>query len=71
MADESRSSGASWVIPSLRERVARYREHAAYFARLADAEPVETIRDQWKNLVRDYEYLVTTLEGDCTARRMN
>jgi hypothetical protein len=51
-------------IASLRARIARYREQADQFTRLAEAEPVETIRDQWKTLARDYAYLATTLEPD-------
>ena len=49
-------------ISPLRDRVASYREQAARFTRLAEAEPVERIRDQWKNLARDYDYLARNLE---------
>jgi hypothetical protein len=59
MGNESRGS-----IPAQRARAARYREQAAHFTRLAEAEPVETIRDQWKTLARDYAYLATILEPD-------
>ena len=59
------------LIPSLRARIAGYHEQAAHFARLADAEPVEKIRDQLKTLARDYAYLATTLEADCPAPRAN
>jgi hypothetical protein len=52
------------LIASLRARIARYREQADHFTRLADAEPVEKIRDQWKTLARDYAYLASTLEPD-------
>jgi len=63
MRNESQESkGALGLIPALRARVARYREHAAYFTQLAEAEPVEKIRDQWKILARDYAYLANTLE---------
>jgi hypothetical protein len=33
------------------------------FARLAEAEPVERSRDQWKDLARNYAYLASTLDG--------
>jgi hypothetical protein len=39
-------------------------DHAAYFAQLAEAEPVEKIRDQWTTLARDYAYLASALEPD-------
>jgi len=65
MSGESQElRGPLGLISSLRARIARYHEQAAYFARLAEAEPVETIRDQWKTLARDYAYLATTLEPD-------
>jgi hypothetical protein len=65
MSSESQASrGPLGLISSLRARIARYHEQAAYFARLAEAEPVETIRDQWKTLARDYAYLATILEPD-------
>jgi hypothetical protein len=59
------------VIPPVRARVARYREQAAYFGRLAEAEPVEKIRDQLKILARDYAYLAVTLESDYAPKPMN
>ena len=63
MGNESQESkGALGLIPALRARIARYHEQAAHFGRLADAEPVEKIRDQWKTLARDYAYLANTLE---------
>jgi hypothetical protein len=63
MTDERReASRALGKISPLRDRVASYREHAAHFTRLAEAEPVERIRDQWKDLARDYDYLARTLE---------
>ena len=63
MADESQESkGPSGSISSLQARIARYREQAAHFTQLAEAEPVETIREQWKTLARDYAYLARTLE---------
>ena len=49
---------------SERDRVARYREHAAYFTELAGTEAVEKIRDQWEHLARDYAYLAARLESD-------
>jgi hypothetical protein len=61
MGNESQALG---LIASLRARIAQYREQAAHFTRLADAEPVEKIRDQWKTLARDYAYLAATLEPD-------
>jgi hypothetical protein len=65
MSDTSEGSrGAFGIIPLLRARVARYREQATYFTRLAEAEPVEKIRDQWKNLARDYACLASTLQAD-------
>jgi hypothetical protein len=64
---ESRSPLGS--ISSLRARIARYREQAAHFTQLAEAEPVETIRDQWKTLARDYAYLANTLEPQGHSRR--
>jgi hypothetical protein len=67
MSDDPRERGGEWrlgVIPSLRARAARYRDHAAHFARLAEAEPVERIRDQWKELARNFAYLANTLVED-------
>ena len=65
MGNESPASiGPLGLIASLRARIARYREQADHFTQLADAEPVETIRDQWKTLARDYAYLAATLEPD-------
>ena len=58
------SQGALGLIPALRARIAGYHKQAAHFGRLAEAEPVEKIRDQWKTLARDYAYLATTLEPD-------
>jgi hypothetical protein len=63
MTSESEEPRGPLVIPSLRARILRYREHAAHFSRLAEAEPVDTIRDQWKNLARDYTSLASTLES--------
>jgi len=63
MSSESQASrGPLGLISSLRARVARYHEQAAHFTRLAEAEPVEKIRDQWTTLARDYAYLASTLE---------
>jgi hypothetical protein len=63
MSSESQESrGPFGLISSLRARIARYHEQAAHFTRLAEAEPVEKIRDQWTTLARDYAYLATTLE---------
>ena len=63
MGNESQASrGPLGLIASLQARIARYREQAAHFTRLADAEPVETIRDQWQTLARDYAYLASSLE---------
>ena len=59
MSSERQESGGPSA--SLQARIARYREQAAHFTRLADAEPVETIRDQWRTLARDYAYLANTL----------
>ena len=70
MGNESQESkGVSGLIVSLRARIARYREQAAHFTRLAEAEPVEKIRDQWTTLARDYAYLATTLEPDGGSSR--
>jgi hypothetical protein len=57
------------LIASLRARIARYREQADHFTRLADAEPVEKIRDQLKTLARDYAYLAATLEPNGGSSR--
>jgi hypothetical protein len=54
---------ASGPAASLRARVARYREQAAHFTRLAEGEPVARIRDQWKDLARDYASLASSLEN--------
>jgi hypothetical protein len=63
MSSESQESkGPLGLISSLRARIARYREQADHFARLAEAEPVEKIRDQWTTLARDYAYLAGSLE---------
>jgi hypothetical protein len=62
--ESQESRGPLGSITSLRARIARYREQAAHFTRLAEAEPVEKIRDQWTTLARDYAYLATTLEPD-------
>ena len=70
MGNESQESkGVSGLIVSLRARIAQYREQAARFARLAEAEPVEKIRDQWTTLAHDYAYLATTLEPDGGSSR--
>jgi hypothetical protein len=70
MSNESEESrGASGAFPSLRARIAHYREQAAHFARLAETEPVERIRDKWKDLARDYAYLANTLESDLSHRQ--
>jgi hypothetical protein len=70
MGNESQeSTRLPGSIPSLRTRIARYREQAAHFTRLAEAEPVEKIRDQWTTLARDYAYLASSLEpGDYSSR---
>jgi hypothetical protein len=65
MSSESQEPrGALGLIPALRARIARYREQADHFTRLAETEPVEKIRDQWTTLARDYAYLASTLESD-------
>ena len=70
MGNESEDSkGALGLIPALRARIARYREQAAHFTQLAEGEPVETIRDQWTTLARDYAYLATTLEPNGGSSR--
>ena len=70
MGNESQESkGVSRLIVSLRARIAQYREQAARFARLAEAEPVEKNRDQWTTLAHDYAYLATTLEPDGGSSR--
>jgi hypothetical protein len=62
MSSESQESrGPLGLIASLRAGIARYREQAAHFTRLAEAKPVEKIRDQWKTLARDYAYLASSL----------
>jgi hypothetical protein len=68
MTGENEEPKGPLVIPSLRIRIARYREQAAHFARLAEGEPVATIRDQWKELARNYAYLASTLESDLSRR---
>jgi hypothetical protein len=68
MTSDDEVSRTPLVIPSLRTRIARYREQAAYFARLAEGEPVATIRDQWKELARNYAYLASTQESDLSHR---
>jgi hypothetical protein len=70
MGYESQGSrGPLGLIASLRARITRYREQADHFTRLADAEPIEKIRDQWKTLARDYAYLASTLEPDGHSSR--
>ena len=70
MGNESQeSTRLPGSIPPLRARIARYREQAAHFTRLAKAEPVEKIRDQWTTLARDYASLATTLEPDGGSSR--
>jgi hypothetical protein len=59
MSSERQESGGPSA--SLQARIDRYREQADHFARLAESEPVETIRDQWRTLARDYAYLANTL----------
>jgi hypothetical protein len=61
--ESEEAKGTVGVIRSPRARGTRYRGHAAHFARLAEAEPVERIRDQWKDLARNYAYLASTLDG--------
>ena len=67
MGNESRR--LSGLIPAQRARAAQYREQAAHFTRLAEAEPVEKIRDQWTTLAHDYAYLATTLEPNGGSSR--
>ena len=65
MTDEpkqSRGTQPAAAISAIRARAARYRENAAHFTRLAEDEPVESIRDQWKIVARDYAYLASALE---------
>jgi hypothetical protein len=70
MGNESQESkGVSGLIASLRGRIARYREQVAHFTLLAEAEPVEKIRDQWTTLARDYAYLAATLEPNGGSSR--
>ena len=70
MGNENQESrGPLGLIASLRARIARYHEQADHFTRLADAEPVEKIRDQWKTLALDYAYLASTLEPDGHSSR--
>jgi hypothetical protein len=69
MDESQRSKGVSGLIVSLRARIAQYREQAAHFTRLAEAEPVEKIRDQWTTLARDYAYLASSLEPNGGASR--
>jgi hypothetical protein len=68
MTGESEEPRGPLVIPSLRTRIARYREQAVHFARLAEDEPVATIRDQWKELARNYLSLARMLETDLSRR---
>jgi hypothetical protein len=68
-SERQESRGPLGLIASLRARIARYHEQADHFTRLADAEPVEKIRDQWKTLARDYAYLASSLEPDGGASR--
>jgi hypothetical protein len=63
MASDDAVSRTPPEIPSVRTRIARYRDQAVHFARLAEEEPIESIRDQWKTLARDYAYLASALEG--------
>ena len=67
--ESQESRGPLGWISSIRARIARYREQAAHFTRLAEAEPVEKIRDQWTTLARDYAYLAATLEPDGGSSR--
>jgi hypothetical protein len=70
MSNESRESkGTLGLIPALRARIAQYREQAAHFTQLAEAEPVEKIRDQWTTLARDYAHLASTLEPEGGSSR--
>ena len=66
--ESEEAKGTVGVIRSPRARGTRYRGHAAHFARLAEAEPVATIRDQWKELARNYAYSASTLESDFSPR---
>ena len=61
-SERQEARGPLGLIASLRGRVARYREQADHFSQLAEAEPVEKIRDQWQTLARDYAYLASSLE---------
>jgi len=61
--EDEESTSAMREIPSLRRRVARYDEYAAHFTRLAEAEPVASIRDKWETAARDYRYLARALGG--------
>jgi hypothetical protein len=69
MGNESEESKTLGLIASVRARIARYREQADHFTRLAEVEHVETIRDQWITVARDYAYLATTLEPDGGSSR--
>jgi hypothetical protein len=61
-SERQEARGPLGLIASLRGRIARYREQADHFSQLAEAEPVEKIRDQWQTLARDYAYLASSLE---------
>jgi hypothetical protein len=72
MTDEpglSRDTQPAAAIASIRAHAARYRENAAHFTELAEQEPVESIRDQWKIVARDYAYLARTLETNGAGTR--
>jgi hypothetical protein len=61
MTDEpglSRDTQPAAAIASIRAHAARYRENAAHFTELAEKELVESIRDQWKIVARDYALLL-------------
>jgi hypothetical protein len=50
-------------------RIARYREQAAFFTRLAEGERDATFRDRWKNLARECASSASGLENERAARR--
>jgi hypothetical protein len=62
MTGESEEPRGPVVIPSLRTRIARYREQAAHFARLAEAERDARFREYWENLAREYASFASELE---------
>jgi hypothetical protein len=70
MTDERKElRSAARAAPARQARVARYREQAVFFTRLAEGERDTTFRDRWKDLARECASSARKLENERAARR--